>query len=302
MTLPKNNSDNVLSSLNLILNKYDSLHESFINMPNKKIIKSKRTILINVKLLIEDTFSDIVLLKNILTENNSQFTNTINNIYKRVFKGIMLPYNSEVEKINTSLKPSSFALKTSFAPYINLLSIALKNISKFDCQLISEIEFSLNTIIKNNSAFENLKNKLQSQNFVDKLTQLFSSKDDFRFKISLIDIKENVESKDTVSDFDIKEEVVSDNSNEDTSTTEIETDNDNTNIDSDLTDPSINKTVDKHIEKVENLLFDLLEKEIIEANLFEKHFDVIFEMKKNDLIDYEVLNQIEKELETYSSK
>jgi len=302
MPLPKNNSDNIISSLNLILNKYDSLHESFINMPNKEIIKSKRTILINVKLLIEDTFPDIVLLKNILTENNSQFTNTINNIYKRVFKGIMLPYNSEVEKINTSLKPSSFALKTSFAPYINLLSIALKNISKFDCQLISEIEFSLNTIIKNNSAFENLKNKLQNQNYVDKLTQLFSSKDDFRFKISLIDIKENVESKDTVSDFDIKEEVVSDNSNEDTSTTEIETDNDNTNKDSDLTDPPVNKTVDKHIEKVENLLFDLLEKEIIEANVFEKHFDVIFEMKKNDLIDYEVLNQIEKELETYSSK
>ena len=50
--------------------------------------------------------------------------------------------------------------------------------------------------------------------------------------------------------------------------------------------------------EVENLLFELFENEKIESSVFQKHFDIIFEMKKENNVDLDILKEIYKELKT----
>ena len=50
--------------------------------------------------------------------------------------------------------------------------------------------------------------------------------------------------------------------------------------------------------EVEDLLFELFENEKIESSVFQKHFDIIFEMKKENNPDLDILNKIYKELKT----
>ncbi|MDC9721606.1 MAG: Hsp70 family protein [Urechidicola sp.] len=50
--------------------------------------------------------------------------------------------------------------------------------------------------------------------------------------------------------------------------------------------------------EVEDLLFELFENEKIESSVFQKHFDIIFEMKKENNPDLDMLNEIYKELKT----
>ena len=50
--------------------------------------------------------------------------------------------------------------------------------------------------------------------------------------------------------------------------------------------------------EVEDLLFELFENETIESSVFQKHFDIIFEMKKENNPDLDILNEIYKELKT----
>ena len=52
------------------------------------------------------------------------------------------------------------------------------------------------------------------------------------------------------------------------------------------------------IIEVEDLLYELFENEKIESSVFQKHFDIIFDMKKEDYPDLDILKKIYKELKT----
>ena len=196
------NSDKEKKSLNSILDKYDSLYNSFFEKSSDEIIGLKKDILFNTKYLIEDTFSHLIALKKTIKDEDSSYINMINDSYQRLLDLIMLPYCFEVEKINNSLKPSVFVNSISFNPYINFLKILLKNISDIECQIKSKIEFSLSTIIKNKSELELFKYRVKTQSFTDKISQVFSSKDNHRLKISLIDISNNKKSQNQSSKID----------------------------------------------------------------------------------------------------
>tara|TARA_B100001564_G_scaffold340874_1_gene334934 strand:+ start:622 stop:1299 length:678 start_codon:yes stop_codon:yes gene_type:complete len=196
------NSEKEKKSLTSILDKYDSLYNSFFEKSSDEIIGLKKHILFNTKYLIEDTFSHLITLKKTLKDADSSYINMINDSYQRLLDLIMLPYGFEVEKINNSLKPSVFINSISFNPYINFLIILLKNISDIECQIKSKIEFSLSTIIKNKSELELFKYRVKTQSFADKISQVFSSKDNHRLKISLTDISNNKKSQNQPSEID----------------------------------------------------------------------------------------------------
>lgn len=194
------NSEKEKKSLTSILDKYDSLYNSFFEKSSDEIIVLKKDILFNTKYLIEDTFSHLIALKKTIKDADSSYINMINDSYQRLLDLILLPYSFEVEKINNSLKPSVFVNSISFNPYINFLIILLKNISDIECQIKSKIEFSLSTIIKNKSELELFKYRVKTQSFTDKISQVFSSKDNHRLKISLIDISNNKKSQNQPSE------------------------------------------------------------------------------------------------------
>lgn len=194
------NSEKEKKSLTSILDKYDSLYNSFFEKSSDEIIGLKKHILFNTKYLIEDTFSHLIALKKTIKDADSNYINMINDSYQRLLDLILLPYSFEVEKINNSLKPSVFVNSISFNPYINFLIILLKNISDIECQIKSKIEFSLSTIIKNKSELELFKYRVKTQSFTDKISQVFSSKDNHRLKISLIDISNNKKSQNQPSE------------------------------------------------------------------------------------------------------
>jgi hypothetical protein len=194
------NSEKEKKSLTSILDKYDSLYNSFFEKSSDEIIVLKKDILFNTKYLIEDTFSHLIALKKTIKDADSSYINMINDSYQRLLDLILLPYSFEVEKINNSLKPSVFVNSISFNPYINFLIILLKNISDIECQIKSKIEFSLSTIIKNKSELELCKYKVKTQSFSDKISQVFSSKDNHRLKITLIDINNNKKSQNQPSE------------------------------------------------------------------------------------------------------
>ena len=196
------NSEKEKKSLTSILDKYDSLYNSFFEKSSDEIIGLKKDILFNTKYLIEDTFSHLIALKKTIKDEDSSYINMINDSYQRLLDLILLPYSFEVEKINNSLKPSVFVNSISFNPYINFLIILLKNISDIECQIKSKIEFSLSTIIKNKSELELFKYRVKTQSFTDKISQVFSSKDNHRLKISLIDISNNKKSQNQSSKID----------------------------------------------------------------------------------------------------
>lgn len=196
------NSEKEKKSLTSILDKYDSLYNSFFEKSSDEIIGLKKDILFNTKYLIEDTFSYLIALKKTKKDKDSNYINMINDSYQRLLDLILLPYSFEVEKINNSLKPSVFVNSISFNPYINFLIILLKNISDIECQIKSKIEFSLSTIIKNKSELELFKYRVKTQSFTDKISQVFSSKDNHRLKISLIDISNNKKSQNQSSKID----------------------------------------------------------------------------------------------------
>ena len=206
------NSDKEKKSLNSILDKYDSLYNSFFEKSSDEIIGLKKDILFNTKYLIEDTFSHLIALKKTIKDEDSSYINMINDSYQRLLDLIMLPYCFEVEKINNSLKPSVFVNSISFNPYINFLKILLKNISDIECQIKSKIEFSLSTIIKNKSELELFKYRVKTQSFTEKISQVFSSKDNHRLKITLIDINNNKKSQNQQSE--ISSDKVDFNSND----------------------------------------------------------------------------------------
>ena len=184
------------------LEKYDIYINTLNEKSDDEIIFLKKDILVESKYLIENTVIDLIALKNNIPKDISKFENKINEVYKKLLNLIIHPYIYEVRKINNSLKPSVFINSISFNPYVNIFSILLKNISSFECQIKSKIESFLSVIIKNKVELELFKNKVISQSLSERFTQIFTSKDNFKLKISLIDLDNNKETTNHQSEID----------------------------------------------------------------------------------------------------
>ena len=100
MSVSENNTEEVLASLDAIFKEYDAIFTSFVSLSSNNIIKSKNKILKHVKTIITDTLSDIILLKKSAGKDNAQYVRMINDIYERVYDGVMLVYNHEFNKLN----------------------------------------------------------------------------------------------------------------------------------------------------------------------------------------------------------
>ena len=202
MNINKVYPEKLIESLNSNLEKYDIYINTLNEKSDDEIIFLKKDILVESKYLIENTVIDLIALKNNIPKDISKFENKINEVYKKLLNLIIHPYICEVRKINNSLKPSVFINSISFNPYVNILSILLKNISSFECQIKSKIESFLSVIIKNKVELELFKNKVISQSFSERFTQIFTSKDNFKLKISLIDLDNNKETTNHQSEID----------------------------------------------------------------------------------------------------
>ena len=86
----------------------------------------------------------MILLKK-AEENNIQYVQIINDIYKRVYDGVMLVYYHEFSRLNNSAHTAKVILTTNLAPYVSLLSESLKNISNID-EIKTKITIALDVI------------------------------------------------------------------------------------------------------------------------------------------------------------
>ena len=87
----KSNSEKEKKSLTSILDKYDSLYNSFFEKSSDEIIGLKKDILFNTKYLIEETFSYLIALKKTKKDKDSNYINMINDSYQRLLYLILLP-------------------------------------------------------------------------------------------------------------------------------------------------------------------------------------------------------------------
>ena len=134
-----NNAEEVLASLEAIFKEYDATFTSFVSLSSTNVINSKNKILTHVRTIITDTLSDMILIKKAEEKNNIQYIQIINDIYKRVYDGVMLVYNHEFSTLNNVAHTAKVVLATNLAPYVSLLSESSKNISSIDCEIKTKI-------------------------------------------------------------------------------------------------------------------------------------------------------------------
>jgi hypothetical protein len=163
MDIEKNNSEEVLASLKAIFKEYDAIFTSFVSLSSNNIIKSKNKILKHVRLIITDTLSDVILLKKIAGKDNAKYIQIINEIYKRVYDGVILVYNHEFNQLNNVAHTESVVLGTNLAPYISLLSESSKNILNIDCEIKQRLNHSLDVIKQNSNYFHDLKAQIKNR-------------------------------------------------------------------------------------------------------------------------------------------
>ena len=187
MNLSENNSEEVLASLDAIFKEYDATFTSFVSLSSTNIIKSKNKILKHVRIIITDSLSDVILLKKTVGKDNAQYVQIINDIYKRVYDGVLLVYNHEFNFLNSVAHTKKVILATNFAPYVSLLSESSKNISSIDCEVKQKLNHSLDVIKQNSNDFYDFKAQIKNRS----IGGVFR---DFVFgdnKITLLNITEN---------------------------------------------------------------------------------------------------------------
>ena len=172
MSVSGNKTKEVLASLESTFKDYDVTFSSFSRLSSTNVINSKIKILTFVRTIITDTFSDVILLKK-AEENNIQYVQIINDIYKRVYDGVMLVYYHEFSRLNNSAHTAKVILTTNLAPYVSLLSESLKNISNIDCEIKTKITIALDVIRNNENYLKKLSSELQNRNIFDKLLRFF---------------------------------------------------------------------------------------------------------------------------------
>ena len=163
MSVSENNTEEVLASLDAIFKEYDAIFTSFVSLSSNNIIKSKNKILKHVKTIITDTLSDIILLKKSAGKDNAQYVRMINDIYERVYDGVMLVYNHEFNKLNNIAYSESVVLDTNLAPYVGLLSESSKNILNIDCEIKKRLNHSLDVIRQNTNYLQDLKVQINNR-------------------------------------------------------------------------------------------------------------------------------------------
>ena len=187
MNLSENNTEEVLASLDAIFKEYDATFTSFVSLSSTNIIKSKNKILKHVRIIITDSLSDVILLKKTIGKDNAQYVQIINDIYKRVYDGVLLVYNHEFNFLNNVAHTEKVVLATNLAPYVSLLSESSKNISSIDCEVKQKLNHSLDVIKQNSNYFHDFKAQIKNRS----IGGVFR---DFVFgdnKITLLNITEN---------------------------------------------------------------------------------------------------------------
>jgi hypothetical protein len=156
MIVSENNTEKVLASLEAIFKEYDTTFASFVSLSSTNVINSKNKILKHVRTVITDSLSDVMLLKKTVGKDSAQYVKILNDIYKRVYDGVMLVYNHEFNSLNNLAHKEKVILATNLAPYVSLLSESSKNISSIDCEIKQRLNHSsyfhdLKAQIKNRS-------------------------------------------------------------------------------------------------------------------------------------------------------
>lgn len=163
MIVSENNTEKVLASLEAIFKEYDTTFASFVSLSSTNVINSKNKILKHVRTVITDTLSDVMLLKKTVGKDSAQYVKILNDIYKRVYDGVMLVYNHEFNSLNNLAHKEKVILATNLAPYVSLLSESSKNISSIDCEIKQRLNHSLDVIKQNSSYFHDLKAQIKNR-------------------------------------------------------------------------------------------------------------------------------------------
>ena len=163
MSVSENNTEEVLASLDAFFKEYDATFTSFVSLSSTNIIKSKNKILKHVRTIIIDSLSDVILLKKTVGKDNAQYVQIINEIYKRVYDGVLLVYNHEFNFLNNVAHTEKVVLATNFAPYVSLLSESSKNISSIDCEVKQRLSHSLDVIKQNSNYFHDFKAQIKNR-------------------------------------------------------------------------------------------------------------------------------------------
>lgn len=204
MIVSENNTEKVLASLEAIFKEYDTTFASFVSLSSTNVINSKNKILKHVRTVITDSLSDVMLLKKTVGKDSAQYVKILNDIYKRVYDGVMLVYNHEFNFLNNVAHTEKVVLATNLAPYVSLLSESSKNISSIDCEIKQRLNHSLDVIKQNSNYFHDFKAQIKNRS----IGGVFR---DFVFgdnKITLLNITEN---KIDDNSFDAFDAIIEDN-------------------------------------------------------------------------------------------
>lgn len=152
--------DQIESTLNTIFKEYDKTFTSFVSLSSLNALKSKKNILKHIRTIIADSLSDIILLKNIALESDPNYLQTINDVHKRVYDGVMLMYNHELTNLMNHQYSISVLNDLNLSPYLNILNESLINIRNIECEIKHKIKHSISEIKKINTQIH----KWKSQN------------------------------------------------------------------------------------------------------------------------------------------
>jgi len=291
------------STIESILMEYDVVYNSYISLSFSDFLKSKRDFLISINKLIADTADQVIELKNNLGINHASYIEIVNEIYVRVYQSIVIAYNKEVSLLNISSKSIRVAPKMYFNAYINLLKIALSNLSGIETWVKLKIESSLQTIIDNDSELEDYNNQLNERNSIGVFLDFINpSENTVGLKLEKIIDPDLVKSSIKPTETKIEQPC-------ETGSQELAQDNDESiksNVEKEQVSSSINFSYSPNEEtnypklfvKVEDLLYKYLENQKIDESTFQTHYDVIYNMKKNKDFDEEVLKKIYIEIKS----
>jgi hypothetical protein len=104
-----------------------------------------------------------MLLKKTAGKDNAQYVQIINDIYKRVYDGVMLVYNHEFNTLNNVAHTEKVVLATNLAPYVSLLNESSRNISSIDCEVKQKLNHSLDVIKQNSNYFHDFKAQIKNR-------------------------------------------------------------------------------------------------------------------------------------------
>lgn len=166
--------DQIESSLNIIFKEYDKTFTSFVSLSCLNALNSKKNILKHIRTIIADTLSDIILLKKIALESDLNYLQTINDVHKRVYDGVMLMYNHELTNLMNHQYSISVLNDLNLSPYLNILNESLINIRNIECEIKHKIKHSISEIKEINTQIHKWKSQNINSDFFIRLKDLLT--------------------------------------------------------------------------------------------------------------------------------